>query len=147
MRLLLIISFFCSFYASAQSETEYSDEDLENFITISQGIQELHQKQASSLDSAMQAIGLEKYVFEEMAYDYKLKRSLDSLSPKFTEQEIKSFYYIMSFRQFQIEQMPSLIEAEAKKHGMSEDYFQHMAMRIQNIPSLQKRITSLSIKH
>jgi hypothetical protein len=141
---LFISLCFCT---SAQSEEDYSDADLRNFLRINQELQEAREAQIRQFDSLFTVLPIDMQLWDEMQYDYRQFKNVDSLKTKYSDQEFEVFYYLMSYRQNQRDEFPNILKKIEEKYGMSDDFFQHLNMRVQNIPSLRERLTNIQIKN
>ena len=135
-----------SFFATAQEEDGYSDTDLQDFLLINGEIQAARLENMRQFDSLIIALPIDQQAWEEMLFDYKQSRNLDSLRLKYSAVEFQSFYYIMSYKKRQKEYFPVLIKNLQAKYGMEDDFFQHLRMRVQSIPSLRERLREIEIK-
>ena len=142
--ILFISLCFCT---SAQSEEDYSDADLRNFLRINQELQEAREEQIRQFDSLFMVFPIDMQLWDEMQYDYRQFKNVDSLKTKYSDQEFEVFYYLMSYRQNQRDEFPNILKKIEEKYGMSDDFFQHLNMRVQNIPSLRERLTNIQIKN
>ena len=135
------------FCASAQSEEDYSDSDLRTFLLINRELQEAKLAQNRQFDSIFATLPIDAQLWDEMQYDYHKLKNVDSLKAHYSAKEFEVFYYLMSYRKSQRDKFPSILHAIEDKYGMSDDFFQHLSMRIQNIPSLRERLSSIQIKN
>jgi hypothetical protein len=135
-----------SFFASAQEENGYSDTDLRTFILINGEIQAAKAEDNRRIDSLIIALPIDQQAWEEMLFDFGQTRDLESLKLKYSDQEYKSFYYIMSYKKRQKEYFPILIKKVQTKYGMEDDFFQHLRMRLENMPSLQRRLSRIQLE-
>ena len=142
--ILFISLCFCT---SAQSEEDYSDADLRNFLRINQELQEAREAQIRQFDSLFKVLPIDMQLWDEMQYDYRQFKNVDSLKIKYGDQEFEVFYYLMSYRQNERDEFPNILKQIEEKYGMSDDFFQHLNMRVQNIPSLRERLTNIQIKN
>jgi|GEM_PF-3269739 len=144
---LIIFLILFSTCASAQSETEYSDTDLRNFLLINQDLQKARLEQRQQFDSLLLAAPIDQQLWEEMLFDYHQLKDVDSLKALYSAQEFEVFYYLMSYRKTQRDEFPAILLAIEEEYGMTDDFFQHLAMRIQNIPALRARLATIKIKN
>lgn len=144
---LFILFIFLCLGTSAQSEEDYSDADLQNFLRINQELQEARKAQTRQFDSLLMALPIDMQLWDEMQYDYRQFKNVDSLKTKYSDQEFEIFYYLMSYRKNQRDEFPNILKQIEEKYGMSDDFFQHLNMRVQNIPSLRERLTNIQIKN
>lgn len=143
--LLFTFMILFSTCASAQSETEYSDADLRNFLLINQDLQKARMEQKQQFDSLLLALPIDQQLWDEMYYDYRKLKDVDSLQTLYSSQEFEIFHYLMSFRKTQRDEFPAILKATEEKYGMTDDFFQHLAMRVQNIPALRERLSTIKI--
>jgi len=132
---------------SAQSDDNYSDEDLRNFLLVNRALQEIKQNQIRQFDSLLASTPMDQQLWDEMQYDYHKLKNVDSLRISYSEQEFQVFYYLMSFRKGQRDKFPALLLKTEEKFGMSDDYFQHLSMRLQIIPTLRDRLAKIKIEN
>jgi len=146
-KLVLLFSLLFSICASAQSETDYSNSELRNFLLINQDLQKARVEQREQFDSLLLAVPIDQQLWDEMLFDYQRLKDVDSLKTLYSPQEFEVFYYLMSYRKTQRDEFPAILYAIQEKYGMTDDFFQHLAMRVQNIPALRERLSTIKIKN
>ncbi len=144
-KVLIFLMVLFSTCASAQSETDYSDSELRDFLLINQELQRARVEQRAEFDSLLAVVPMDQQLWDEMLYDYHRLKDVDSLQTLYSAKDFEVFYYLMSYRKTQRDEFPATLAQIQEKYGMTDDFFQHLAMRVQNIPSLRDRLSKIQI--
>ena len=120
---------------------EVSDEELEEWVGIYVGVQELDQQFQMQLPQVLEDAGIEIEKFQEIMQSQEMGQSRDEIEA--TSEEWESFDAAMD----EIEEMQEEIEEEMQEHvedeGMEWERYEEIMMGIQQDPELMEKAEEL----
>lgn len=125
----------------AQNETSVSDEELTQFATAFQSVQQVSMQAQGEMMEVIQASGLEVQRFNEL---YNEAQSAEGDTPaSATEEEAKKYQGIMG----RIEALQPTFEHKMDKAiadaGMTSERYEEIMMVIQSDPEMQQKVQSM----
>lgn len=136
------IFMFGIFAATAQSDANVSDAELQKFADAYQTVQQENQKMQQKFVAAIEEEGLEAQRFNEI-YEAKMDPEKETDA---SEDEMKKQEAAMSKIEKMQKDLQSKMESKIKEKGLTMEKYEQIGAQLQQSPELQQKLQAMMME-